>query len=206
LRAELELLVRHFGENRVNPERAPRVLLVSANSDERLAQRLAPLSDAGVLVLGLRTVKSAGGERAYLVRLGARSKESGGSGVSAFLRALPPRLEPLGSALIERMGRLDEELAATADATTIVWRLAGEVLCRVERIGDLLQASVAPGHEPLPLADSDDLEKLVELALGRLVRVLGLTRGEVPNGGPKPGAGQGQEPILTAEEIQAFRE
>jgi hypothetical protein len=133
--------------------------------------------------------------------------------VEAFLRALPARLEPLGAALLERMQRLDEELACTGDTTTLVWRLAGEVLVKVERVGDLLQASVAPRHEPLPLADAADLERLVERALGRLVRVLGLTRAERPPGEPQAGPARpavppprSDEPILTPEEIQAFRE
>ncbi len=206
-RGQLELLVRHFGEGHVNPERAPRVLLVSPTSDARLAERLSVLTDAGVLVLGLRTVKSAAGERAYLVRLDSASRVAGGSGgVAAFLRALPGRLEPLGNALVERMERLDEELTPSADATTLVWRLAGEVLCRVERIGELLQASVAPRHEPLPLGDLADLDKLVEKAMARLVRVLNLTRGDRPSPGPRPVPGTREEPLLSAEEIQAFRE
>jgi hypothetical protein len=112
------------------------------------------------------------------------------------------------------MQRLDEELTCTGDATTLVWRLSGEVLVKVERIGDLLQASVAPRHEPLPLANLDDLDGLVERALGRLVRVLGLTQAEEPGGGPPSGGGKPkpvismkpEEPILTPEEIRAFQE
>ncbi len=207
LRGQLEVLVRHCGESRVNPERAPRVLVVCAGSDARMVERLGALSEAGVLVLGSRAVKSAAGEQRYLVRLdpGARAAV-GPSGVAAFLRALPARLEPLGAALVERMGRLDEELAASGDATTLVWRLSGEVLAKVERIGDLLQASVAPRHEPLPLAELADLERLVERALGRLVRVLGLTRAERPESSPERRPGRSDEPLLTPEEIQAFRE
>lgn len=207
VRGQLELLLRHFGEGHVNPERAPRVLVVSAGSDVRLAERLSVLSDAGVLVLGLRTVKSAAGERSYLVRIDSVARASGAAGgVSAFLRALPARLEPLGAALIERMQRLDEELTSVGDTTTLVWRLAGEVLCKVERVGDLLQASVAPRHEPLALGDLGDLDKLVERAMARLVRVLNLTRGERGAAGPGSRAAGREEPILTPEEIQAFRE
>lgn len=206
VRAELELLLRHFGEA-VNAERAPRVLVVSPSSDLRLVERLGVLADAGVLVLGLRAVKSAAGERSYLVRLDAAARTSSGpGGVAAFLRALPARLEPLGAALVERMQRLDEELAPSADASTLVWRLAGEVLCRVERIGDLLQASVAPRHEPLPLGDLGDLDRLVEKAMARLVRVLNLARGETAAPGSRPASTPREEPILTPEEIQAFRE
>lgn len=205
-RTQLELLLRHFGEGRLNPERAPRVVVISSGSDARLAERLAVLADAGVLVFGLRSVKCATGERAYLVRLDASAPAvPSGSGVAAFLRALPARLETLGASLVERMERLDEELVPSADATQLVWRLAGEVLCRVERIGDVLQASVAPRHEPMPLADLPDLERLVERALARLVRVLGLTRGERPAPGPRP-APAPDEPLLSEEEIEAFRE
>ena len=52
------------------------------------------------------------------------------------------------------LARLDEELTPSADATSVVWRLGGEVLCRVERVGDLLQASIAPRHEPSPTISS----------------------------------------------------
>jgi hypothetical protein len=203
-RSQVELLVRHFGDGRVNPERSPRLLVVSAAAEARLTERLSVVADAGVSVLGLRTVKSAKGERAYLVRLDPAARvPSGTNGVTAFLRALPPRLEPLGNTLLERMQRFDEELVASGDASALVWRIAGEVLCRVERIGDVLQASVAPRHEPLPLNDHADLERVVEAAYARLVKVLGLSRGGPPAGGPRPTP---DEPILTAEEIQAFRE
>jgi len=207
MRGQTELLVRHCGEGRVNPERAPRLLVVCSGPDARLVERLSALGDAGVLVLAQRTVKSAAGERSYLVRLDPSSRAVvGPSGVAAFLRSLPARLEPLGSALVERMERLDEELVASGDSTTLVWRLSGEVLAKVERIGELLQASVAPQHEPLPLAEVADLDELVERALGRLVRVLGLTRKERPLGGPPPARERSDEPLLTPEEIQAFRE
>jgi len=207
LRSQLELLVRHFGERRVNPERAPRLFVVSPVADGRLKERLAALADAGVVVLGLRTVKSAAGERAYLVRLGSeRGTAASPGGVAAFLHSLPARLEPLGAVLVKRMERLDEELEPSADGTTLVWRLRGEVLCRVERVGDLLQGSVAPRHEPLSLADMADLEALVERALDRLVRILGMTPEREGHAGPKNLVARHDAPILTPEEIQAFRE
>ena len=207
LRSHTDLLVRHLADRRVDPERSPRVFVISPSSDARLVERLAPLQDSGVHVLGLSAVKSSAGERSYLVRLepAARSAPRS-SGVEAFLRALPTRLEPLGRALVERMARLDEELEPSADATTIVWRLAGEVLARVERVGDVFQASVAPQHEPRGLAELADLDRLTDLALARLVQILGMTR-PAPAPRPTPGpADNDREPLLTPEEIEAFRE
>jgi hypothetical protein len=209
LREELDLLVRHVGDRHVNPERAPRLLVISPISDERLARRLAALGDSGVAVLGLRSVKSASGERSYLTRLDPREQAvRGASGAAAFLRALPARLEALGSALVERMGRMDEELEPAADTTTLVWRLEGEVLCRVERVGDLLQASVGPDHQTLPLGDVSDLERLAQRAMARLTQILGMTRPDRPPAAaaPRPARTTEEGPILTDEEIQAFRE
>ncbi|MEQ1893807.1 MAG: hypothetical protein ABL998_14800 [Planctomycetota bacterium] len=206
LARELALVVRHLASERVQAERAPRIVVVSPNSDARLAARLAPLAAAGVEVVGLRAVKSQSGERAYLVRLEADGRPAvSASGVGAFLRALSARHEPLVRSLLERMARLDEELAVSGDANVLLWRLAGEVLARVERSGDALQASVAPRHEPLALADAADAEGFVERALARLVRVLGMVR---PEGAVEvvPRGARTDEPLLTAEEIQAFRE
>lgn len=207
---ELELLVRHLGPERLRAGRPPRLVIVSPSCDERLAARLAPLAASGVEVIGLRSVKSANGERAYLVRLEANGRPVASEvGVSAFLRALPARHETLVHELIERMQRLDEELSVSADASAIAWRLGGEVLARVERSGDGLSASVAPRHEPLTLDGQPALERFVEQALARLVRVLGLARSAGPaEAGPRPvrAAPRGDEPLLTDEELQAFRE
>jgi len=206
LTRELELVVRHLGSERVQGERAPRVIVVSPSSDARLSLRLAPLAASGVEVVGLRSVKSAGGERAYLVRLDPDGRPSvSASGVAAFLRALSVRQEPLVRALLERMERLDEELAVSGDANVLLWRLSGEVLARLERGAENLRASVAPRHEPLALGDSADVERFVEHALARLVRVLGMVRAERPADEP-PRAARSDEPLLTPEEIQAFRE
>src|SRR5262245_14381694 len=59
LRTQMDLLVRHLGEGRVNPERAPRLLVVTPIAEEKLGARLAALVDSGVSVLGLHAVKSA---------------------------------------------------------------------------------------------------------------------------------------------------
>jgi hypothetical protein len=205
LARELELVVRHLASERVQAERAPRIVVVSPNSDARLCARLAPLAAAGVEVVGLRAVKSKSGERAYLARLEADGRPAvSASGVGAFLRALPARHEPLVRALLERMERLDEELVVSGDASVLLWRLAGEVLARIERSGEVLAASVAPRHEPLALGDAADAERFVERALARLVRVLGMVRAERPaEEAPRP---RTDEPLLTSEEIQAFRE
>lgn len=206
LERESELLRRHLVPERAAGARAPRLLVVSPTSDPRLAARLAPLLAAGVEVVGLRSVRSAAGERAYLVRLdaGGRPLVRAG-GVGAFRANLAARQEPLVRALLERMQRLDEELVVDGDADVLQWRLAGEVLARLEREGAGLVASVAPRHEAFPLGELADVERFVERALARLVRVLGVVRAEATAAEQARGP-RSEEPILTPEEIQAFRE
>jgi hypothetical protein len=205
LRAELGVLARHLGGGRVRADRPARLLVVAPRADARFLERLEALAEAGVAVYGLRSVKSAAGEATYLVPLRAEAEASGGVGAEPFLGALPARLEGLGRELVERMARLDEELAPAADATTLLWRLGQEALCRVERIDDRLEAGVAPRYEPFPLRGPADVERLVEESLARLVEVLGLTRRPPPEVGPRR-VPQADEPILTPEEIEAFRQ
>jgi len=208
LRRDFELLARHLGSRRLTPARAPRLFVIATGADATLVERLSSLGSAGVEVFGLRAVKSAAGERSYLVRLGPAAQDAGTQGgVEAFLEALPARLAPLGREFVTRMERLDEELDVVGDSSALVWRLQGEVLCRLEQAGERLTASVAPEHASFSLALPGDLERVLERCLERLVAVLGLARGDRPDrAGPKPLAPEADEPLLTDEEIQAFRE
>ena len=109
LRSHTDLLVRHLADRRVDPERSPRIFVISPSSDVRLVERLAPLQDAGVHVLGLSAVKSAAGERSYLVRLDRPRQLSvlsvAALGVNVALNLiLIPRWGPVGCALATSAG------------------------------------------------------------------------------------------------------
>jgi len=212
--ANAALLVRHLGSRRVDPGLHARAVVIDPANDERLAERLHVIASSGVEVFGVRTLKSAAGERSYLVASGTdgATGRSGEVGVQGFLQALPLPLQDMGRALAARMSRLDEELLATADRTALVWRFQGQVLARLECSGSGLTASVAPHHDPAPLRGPADVDGVLEGALARLLaecraaeRVLdGHTFGEER---PLPDRDfASDEPILTQEEIQAFRD
>ncbi|HED64032.1 MAG TPA: hypothetical protein ENJ09_00595 [Planctomycetes bacterium] len=195
------LLVRHIASRRVDPGLAPRVVVVDPVCDEVLATRLGSLGEAGIRVFGIRTIKSAAGERSYLMPSGpeAAPPRSGEGGVRDFLEALPIALREVGRELTDRMARLDEELFATADRSTLVWRFHGEVLARLECDGSRLTASVAPDHRPSALLASSDIDGVLEGALARVLE--SADPDELPDDRPV----ETGEPILTQAEIEAFQ-
>jgi len=214
-RTNTSLLARHFGSRRSDPGLEPRVVVVDPACDERLAVRLGALSSAGVEVFGVRTLRSAAGERAYLVATGRESAAATGEGgIRAFLDALPLPLQEVGEELTQRMSRLDEELLATGDAGSLVWRLHGEVLARFACSGDHLTASVAPHHLPAAVRRSADVDGVLEEALARLVAELDPTgppgarwvdRDDFEEADLPPRGSVSDGPILTDEEIRAFQ-
>jgi hypothetical protein len=203
-----DLVVRHLGSRRVDPGLTPRVVVIDPENDTRLSDRLGAVAAAGVEVFGVRTLRSAAGERSYLVAAGpeARGLPAGEAGVEAFLDSLPLPLQEVGRELTERMGRLDEDLFASADRDALVWRWNGEVLARVERVGERLTASVAPHHAPSTIRELDDVENVLEGALARLVVDLAPGEGVEAGSAALDREWSRDEPILTPEEIEAFED
>jgi len=212
-RRHATLLAHHF-KGRVEAELEPRIVVVTPAVDERLTLRLAPLLGSGLELFGVRTLASRSGERSYLVPLEPAEASPGLArvhGEEAFLEALPSDLRGLAADALERLGRLDDELELLATRDALSWRFRGEVLVRIERAGNLLRASVSPHEERHPLDGGPALEDLLERALGRLVSLLGPRGGEGGDAEGDPGTTprallEKGEPLLSPEEIEAFRD
>ena len=230
-RGHAELVARHLGEAagaRVSTDLPPRLIVVSPDGDERLLRRLAPLrvgtdpESGGVELFGVRTVRSRGGERSYLVPL-----EPAAIGTPAdtrrpeelFLESLAEGERALAQTLLARMARLDESLVLSARRERLAWRYERETLVRLDAREGTLFASVGPHHEARPLGGAPGLERLIESALGRLVQLLGrdepsrptrprTSRLRRPAREPEPRerSEEGEEELLTAEELEAFRD
>lgn len=232
-RRHADLIGRHLGARRVRADLGPRVVLVVPPEAERLVGRLAALRGQGLEILEIRGVKSRRGERSYLVPV-----ETGDvvdlrpdPGAEAFLDALPPEgeaplsegqagLRELGELLVERMGRLDDELSVRASTGAVAWSLGEEVLVRAEQKGETLRASVGPAHKARAVTSVGELEAVLEAAMERMVELLDHAP-PPPKGGlePPPGAaGPPEEPggrspgevaeegVLTDDELEAFRD
>jgi hypothetical protein len=185
---------------------APRVLVVSPRASERLLLRLAPLTESGLELFGVKSVRSAAGERSYLVPLAlppAARGRTGAASPAVFLAALSEKDRPLADQLVERMTRLDDELDLQADPSSLAWRFGGDLLLRVERDEGGLKAGVGGNGGAAPLLGLGDLDRLIEGALARLLELAGDAPREPGTKAPDPR--DPSAPILTAEEIEAFR-
>lgn len=208
LRLNSMLLLRHLASRQVDERLEPRVVLIDSANDEVLAARLAPLHSSGVLLYGVRTLRSSGSERSYLVSHGEAlgKPEDPEVAIRSFMEALPAQVRALAQRLGERMDALDDQLNGSCDENALIWRWNGMVVARLECRGDRLLASVAPAHQPLLIEDPEAIELLLERALARLMEEYESSAEESRD--LPPGLGslpQGAtEPLLTDDEIRAF--
>ncbi len=205
--ANVGLIGRHLDTQAIHSEMDPRMIVIMPALDEGLLVRLSPLFGAGVEVFGVRSVRSSRGERSYLVPLGGVAQ--GGQEARAFpeqvfVETLAEPLREVGGTLARRMAQLDDELEVHSTKSSLVWSFHGDVLARAERIGDRLQASVAPHHDPTPLGEVSDVDRFVERALSRLVTHIEPVPERRSDRPPIHGTESPLE-VLTAEEIEAFR-
>ena len=214
-RENAAILARHLGSGQVRGALDARIAIVSTHNDRTLVRRLLPLADSGVEVYGIRTLSSSAGERSYLVPLTRDESPAppGGEGIEMLLSQLSFTQLSLARELVDRMARLDEELEAVADRESIVWRFRGEPLVRVERQGEELHGVVGPKREVVPMRDIAVVERLVDNALSGLLERLGaapesdyLVRPQSPEETPSDAGFDTSAPILTPDEIAAFRD
>jgi hypothetical protein len=206
-RRQTLLIVRHLSSPKIAEQLDPRVIVVLDSGDSLLAMRLSVLSGAGLELLKLGSVKSAAGEQSYLM---PHAPEPGSvsltpAGVDRFLEALPTELRELGRGLCESLSRLDDDLNVEASIESVTWYFRDSPLVRLESRGGRLRGVVGVQGQAHDLSSARQADEFLEEALSHLVTKMGqFSTGEVPRGGPVgPTAGA---PLLTPEEIEAFRE
>lgn len=213
------LLDEHFAHPRLDPARAPRVVLVAERYSERMLARLSGLDPSVVQALELRQVTSQRSVRSYLVP--ARSAPDVDSpddptGARTLLRGLGPESAGLAERLLRRLVRADEEIDLAADGSGVRCTLDGEALCGLQARRGTLVGWVGEGA-PEPLAHAGDAEAWIEQVLRELRRLL--PSGSAPKrreGDPDRAepqlAGRGPDPfdptapLLSSEEIAAFQD
>jgi hypothetical protein len=209
-------LARHLGAPRSAGSLAPRVVVILEPRDRVLAARLDAVSGAGLELYDLRTVKSAAGERAYLVARAGGGVAGGGKSaptLQRFLDALPPEREELGRELCARLTRLDDELRTEASADAVSWYFRDRQLVRLESRSGRLSGVVGGVGRPHDVDARRDADELLEAALSRLMEEVGRDDADAPGRDGSPGgSGSRHEPpegelaLLTPDEIEAFRD
>jgi len=205
-RANVELVARHFQRGTDSGTPARLALVLPAPRPE-LVERLRPLLAQGLELLTVRTISSPAGERSYLLPQGgavAARPAVGESSEEAFLAGLSEGQRDLARTLARRMKRIDDDIRVEASAVGLVWSHAGLALAQIERRDTGLAGGVAPEFQPLRLASELDLERFLDAAVHRLVELLDPAGAEEPGESPSRLLAEG--PLLTAEEIAAFRD
>jgi len=205
-----ELFTRHLRSTKLVPRLEARILVIFEPTDVRLGSRLTALASAGLELFELRTVRSAAGERSYLLPRSTGGVllpglEAGPS-LERFLESLPAERQDLGRSLCDRLARLDDELGTEVGTESVGWYFQERLLVRLEVRGARLRGGVGPRGILRDLESGRDGDELLEEALSRLVEEVGQSR--VEDDREEAQATTRREPIalLTAEELDAFRD
>ncbi len=234
-RRNLSLFAHHFQNPALSAELDPMVVLVADTFSPALLDRLGGIDPSLVACLELRELVSRERRETYLVPVvpgtGAEARR-GGSRPGDFLQFLGPDLRGVGELLLERLVRIDDELAATSSGRQMRFALGGEPICVLTAEHDALEARVAPDGGTFRVTTRADVDAFLEDVLGRTLELfeprgrgsrLAPIEVSEPAAGPQaPATGPGpSDPgslreaaldprmpsgaILTPEEIEAFR-
>jgi len=201
------LLRRHLECRELNPDRAPRVVAVAERFDDAIIGRLVPLVGRELHLFEIRTLRSARGDRAYLTRVAGEEGELevGSDSPEFFLASLPTDFVEVASTVIRRLERVDDEIDRAASKTQVLWRRDGELVARLGWSDGELSGFVTPDPDPMRLRASADVDPFVERVLERYWGDLS-PRDEAPLEVATSAAPRLDEPLLTAEEMEAFRD
>lgn len=209
LREHQDALYRHLDHPTLRVELPPLAVLVADAFESEVLARLACLGPGALWCLERRTIRSRASASTHLVPVlpqdGAVVHNPGDP--TEFCRHLAPEHRDLGLTLVARLTRIDDHLEYAGVDRGVRWSLAGEAVCRVCARDGRLEGSVAPHTALMSIDSSERLEGFVEEALGRALELLDSEDAGDGEGDPvRVSALDPSQPILTAEEIEAFRE
>ena len=210
-RSDLDLIARHLSRPGLRADLEPRLALVADSFSDNTRSRLAPLTGERVLLLEVRELASARHASVYLVPLAQPPLATAKSSAAAedFLVGLPERLRTMAADLVRRLRRVDESLECLAGSDDLQWRYRGRVLASLRSLEGRLEGSLPLAGDPITLEGGAEIELFLERTLERYVELLDsdgeddLELGELGEVELQP---HDAGPLLSAEELEAFRE
>lgn len=189
-----DLMVGHLRIGRLDPDAGAQAILVGRSFSSGVVERLGCLESGRVRLVEVRSLRSARGERSYLIpREGSASTgrrvDPSGHDVLPFLSALGSSLRPVAQLLLRRIERLDDQLACEASEQRIRWLLEGSELVVVERTEVGMEARVGGSGPRRPVRDTLTVECLLDDVLNGYVGLLeygplGEQAGDADGSGP----------------------
>lgn len=204
------ILAQHLRSPRVRTGLTPIVALVAESFSEVLLARLCVLGGASLRTFELRQLSSSIGERAYLVPVTpgfSRHAPATPRGKEPFLAGVPEAQRPIADLLVRRIGRIDDQLIATAGDRSLAWRMGDELLCSIAQIDGQIEGQIPPAGLPREIGTANEVEGFVDSVLKRYVALLASTP-VTPVEGGEPAGFVAVDPgmTLSPEEIAAFRQ
>jgi len=192
---------------REEPQRAHggRVALVAESYSSRTLEGLGLLPEAELLLFEARRVESAAGSQIRLARLtptSSRHEETPTVPREDFLARVAESRRGTAEVLLRRLARVDSGIQGSFEEGLASFSCDGHEICRLEVEEGSLQGAIPALKRRLPIHGPDDADAFLDEVLREHILLLGEGWGT-----PLPTAARrGEEPLLTPEEIAAFRD
>ena len=181
-----------------------------------LAERFAPAVRAGLAILpsGLlrtfevETVETRNATRTYLAPVDAAGAPPTWveRAPAEYIAELEPTAREIAEVLTERLYRLDDEMELAVSGDVLHWRARGRGVCSLMRSDEKLIGVDSATSEKFELAGPSDVEALVASILEAHIRTLSETPADRSSAGVGRATAESSEPLLSAEELAAFRD
>lgn len=182
-----------------------RVALVAESFSARTLASLGLLPESELLLFEARRVDSAAGSHIRLSRVSpssTRREEEPPVARDDFLARVVETRRGTAEVLLKRLARVDAGIQSSFEEGRASFECDGRELCRLEIEEGALQGAIPALKRRLPIHGPDDADAFLDEVLREHILLLGEGWG-TPS---PPPAKRGEEPILTAEEIAAFRD
>ena len=190
-------------------EVSARVALVAETFSPRVLEGLSILPERELMLLETRKVSSETGSRTRLVRLEPMPARSLSAAVSrdSFLANVPEFLRATADLLLRRLARVDAAIEFAFAEGAVEIRCGERELCVLELHDGALRGEIPALDRRIPIRGMDDADQFLDEVLREhLLDLVGgpTFRAQLPS---RPSASRpSEEPLLTREEIAAFRE
>lgn len=184
-----------------------RVALIAESFSARALESLGLLPESELLLFEARRVDSAAGTHARLSRVvlpSPRREEEPPMAREDFLARIGETRRGTADVLLRRLERVDAGIQASFEEDRASFDLEGRELCRLEIEQGALQGAIPALKQRLPIHGPDDADAFLDEVLREHILLLG--EGWGTPSPPAPARPPAEEPLLTAEEIAAFRD
>jgi hypothetical protein len=182
-----------------------RVALVAEAFSARTLEGLALLPPDDLLLFEARRIDSAAGTQVRLARVhptAARTEDAPPPTREEFLERVAETRRGTADLLLRRLARVDAGLQASFAESLATFECDGHELCALEIAEGSLRGWIPAIKQRLPIHGPDDADAFLDEVLREHILLLGESWGSHT---PAPPRGR-EEPVLTPEEIAAFRD